>query len=255
LPYPPPPLQILLVNGLSMGSRTKKDVLDRMPPLHLFSPVCVVASDGGSAASPPGAGRAEQPPAGLGNDLLDAGALAALQTLGWVNAEAVLPGQARCGGSCCALPAVRIEGQGGSGGPAALAACSPSAEPLGPPVHEFQQQLSLKAGSATVDAAVLHPSPAQPADSQATLASLDAAACCKHAVQSSPAAVQQRVGAESVDAARGDQAEEVEGEEEVPKPPAWLVEGLARVGQRSQGSRDALAAGQLLGRRCACTRC
>lgn len=237
-----PAFQVLLVNGCAMGSRTKREVLDRLPPMPLFSPLCILTpADSGAARHPPSASNKS------GDCILDDGALAALQTLGWLDAEAVPPVQAHRGGSCCPLPDVRVQAQGGdSGGLAALAACSPSNEQPDPPAHELHQPVSPLAGGAAATAAELRLSPPQPADSQATEASLGTAACCNQAVQSSPDAVQQGAAAAA-------EHGEVTEQRCVPEPPAWLAEGVARVGQRSQGSLEAAAAGQLLGRRWACS--
>jgi hypothetical protein len=265
--------QILLINGLNAGSRSRKDLLDRLAPgMRLFNPLCLLPDDGGGAGGgssllPAAAGAAA---AASGGQVpappqlpLDEESLASLEwTVPPPAGAAASPLQA-CGGgssSCCALPAVRIQVPEGALVPIEVAPP--------PAVVAPQQLLPL-------------------ADSQATVASVGAAAgLLRNSAQRSPEVAQQPpqwlpvqrrqpqpVGAEAQGRLGGfsgigwgqqvqmqqQQAMQEESQEEqeddLPEqperlaPPAWLAAGIASVGEGSQGSADAVAGQQLLGRR------
>ena len=248
-------VQILLVNGLNAGSRPRKELLDRLAPgMRLFTPLCLLPDDGtgpGGSALPQAAAAAAA--AAAGGQVPAAPQLPlddeSLASLGWTVAPPA--GAAACanGSSCCALPAVRIHVPEG-----ALTAMHVA--PVPAPV-----------------AAQLPVQPAQPADSQATVASVGAAAGLLHNSpevaqqppqwlpvhrgQLQPAAAEAQGsqggasgsgwGQQALQADAQSELEDVQGEQ--PAPPAWLAAGIASVGESSQGSADAVAGQQLLGRR------
>ena len=270
--------QILLINGLNAGSRSRKELLDRLAPgMRLFNPLCLLP-DGGAG------------PAG-GSSLLQAAVAAAdaprgqmpapqlpldeesLASLGWtvaLPAGAAVPslqvygGGGGGGSSCCALPAVRIQVPEGA-------------------------LLAMEMGSVPAAGTAQQPAqpalPEQPADSQATVASAGAAAgLLRNSVQRSPEVAQQPLqppqwlpvqrgqlqpaaagaqarlgGASGIGWGQQQQQQQEDSQEEMEDdlpeqpeqlaPPAWLAAGIASVGESSQGSADAVAGQQLLGRR------
>ena len=139
--------------------------------MQLFSPLCLVP-DGASSAGPSGDSTSTAAGAAAGADaaqaalppLPDADCMAALGWLAPSVGTAALEVAASAAGSCCALPPVRVRlreadlaeaGVAGAGAAAARASlCAPSAQ------QHHPQQLQQ----------------AQPADSQATLASAGAPA-------------------------------------------------------------------------------
>lgn len=228
--------QILLVNSLSAGSRPKKELIDRVAHLPLFTPTCLLPD----AAAPAVATAAPQPATPVGTD--------AMAALGWLAPSATAAAATSLGGgSCCALPPVRIRLLEGMQAPAAAQARAVAAG--------LQQQAAAAPAAAAPQSL--------PADSQATMASASGGAVAR-AVQVSPEVAQQQrqqVAHPQQHAPLSGQALEGSGsaglapsekeEEEDLEPPAWLVQGIAAVADRSQGSHGAAEGHQLLGRRVA----
>ena len=237
LSSPSSTMQILLANGLNAASRTKKEMLDRLPQLPLFSPLCLAPEGGSGSGSGTGPQAGPQPQV----QLVDPEAMAAL---GWLEPSSAAAATSMGGGSCCALPPVRIQLPPGMQAPAAGAAAAlAQAAAHQPPAPAVPQQ-----GPAAPASAAAALTPPQPADSQATEASAGAAAQGQRALQRSPEVGQPQQWLQA--AAEEEAAEEVQQQEEDgTAPPDWLVQGIAAVGERSQGSRDTAEGRQLLGRR------
>lgn len=241
--------QILLVNGLNAGSRNKKEMHDRMGSMQLFSPLCLVPDGAGSAgrssgstSTPLGAAAGADAAQAALSPLPDADCMAALGWLAPSVGTAALEVAASAAGSCCALPPVRVRlreadlAEAGVAGAGAAAARAPLCARMAQQHHPQQLQQ------------------AQPADSQATLASAGApAGILSHVVvspkagpSSGPAAAG---GAAREDACWGDVQDEGQEEQAELEGPEWLMQGIAAVAERSQGSSEAVAGRQLCGRR------
>lgn len=229
-------------------------MLDRLPQLPLFSPLLLLDPDGSSPSQgQAGAAASAQPQAQaqpIGQE--------AMAALGWLShTSAAAAATSMGGGSCCPLPPVRIQLPPGMRVPAAGAA------PTGAAAHQAAVS-GIRQPAITPPAAALAAGPAQlfpqPADSQATMASAGAAAQGQRPLQSSPEVGQQPLlglmadmsmpapaapAQQAASEAAADAAEEQQGG----FAPDWLVQGIASVAERSQGSRDAVEGRQLLGRR------
>lgn len=249
--------QVLLVNGLNATSKSKKEMLDRLPQLPLFSPLLLLdlQADGSSPSQgrPTAAAGTVQPQPqvpSIGQE--------AMAALGWLAHTSAAAASSMGGGSCCALPPVRIQLPPGMQAPTqgSIPACAAADQAAVPCI----QQPGPLVPAAAAAAPVL--SPAQPADSQATMASAGAAGQAQRQLQGSPEVGQQQwrgqasgvplpgvaVPAQQAAAAAVDaSAEPVE--QQGAAAPEWLVQGIAGVAERSQGSRDVVEGRQLLGRR------
>ena len=268
-----------MVNGLHSGSRTRRELLERLqqagPALHLLSPLCLTAAlhsgdaAGNAAGGGPSGDQAVVLPQG-GVDLdLDEEAVA---SLGWIAQGAAGGSGAGAGGSCaascCPLPDVCV--------------CVPaSGHQFGAGDDSGSEDPATAAAAAAAgargagewrEAAVAPQHQAEPAaDSDATQASQPGARQLQ--VQLSPVAAAAVAAAATEDdsevpEAGGKQlhrvptaaAAAVEGAEEVEEwedgaengaaaPPEWLLQGLAAVAERSQGSVDVVEGEHLRGRR------
>lgn len=255
-----PPRQVLLVNGLNAGSRNKKELQDRMSSMQLFNPLCVApdsASGNGppnaSAPAAPGAADAALPP------LPDAGCMAALGWLAQGQDAAAPEVPATAAGSCCALPAVRVRLQGGDildSGPGAAAGAA-LCGPLCARSAQQQQQLPLPQQKHLPPPQQQQMLPQDLPPYEATVASAGAlAGVHSHVVVSPEAGHQAAVAVDGRGAKQSGRAacwgQAPVGDQEEPaeqEGPEWLVRGIAAVAERSQGSSEAVAGQQLLGRR------
>jgi hypothetical protein len=192
---------------------------------------------------------------------LDHDALAALSSLGWVEAAALQPARPPCQASCCQLPAVHICSQEAGQNTAGFAGSGLGHKPEGLAGFGRQSQPA-----------------ALPADSEVTVAS-PGAAICNNTVLSSPwlqgqqqplacfaqrqpsaagaIAADMQASAECADQAVSEQPADLptafaETDANAPAGPALaelLAQGVARVAERSQGSSDVVTPQQLLRRR------
>ena len=245
------------MNGLNATSKSKKEMLDRLPQLPLFSPLLLLdlQADGSSpsqnrASAAAGTVQPQPQVPPIGQE--------AMAALGWLAHTSAAAATSMGGGSCCALPPVRIQLPSGMQAPTqgwvpAGAAADQAAVPC------IQQPGPLVPAAAAAAPVLL---PAQPADSQATMASAGAAAQAQRQLQGSPEVGQQQWrgqanGVPLLDMAAPTQqgaaaavdASAVPVEQQGASAPEWLVQGIAGVSERSQGSRDIVEGRQLLGRR------
>lgn len=244
--------QVLLVNGLSAPSKTKKEMLDRLPQLPLFSPLLLMDPEPDSGGPRTGGGAA----AAQAQAQVQPIGQEAMSALGWLAHTSAAAATSMGGGSCCALPPVRIQLPPGMQAPAAAAHHAAAHHAPAPAVRQ-----PAPPAPAAAEATAALPPP-QPPDSQVTMASAGEAAQGRRPLQSSPEVGQQQrpghinggtmpiigVPAQHATVAEPDAAEAAE-EQQGSRAPEWLVQGIAGVAERSQGSHDTVEGRQLLGRR------